>query len=50
MALDEHRAEPATNVLGALRSGIAKRLGESPAPVRIPLAQLVLEKQQQRAT
>jgi hypothetical protein len=44
-ALDPVRADPrATPLLDRLEAGLARRLGEAPAAMKIPLAMLVLEK------
>jgi hypothetical protein len=47
-ALDPVRAQPVERFLGALESGIAERLAAAPVQMRIPLAQLVIEKKQPR--
>jgi hypothetical protein len=44
-ALDENRAHPVESFFEALASGIAQRLAAAPVQMRIPLAQLVIEKQ-----
>lgn len=44
LALEDTRAQPAESFLDALESGIAARLAAAPVQVRIPLAQLVIEK------
>jgi len=45
-ALDDDRPEPVTQFFDQLETGIAERLAAAPAEVRIPLAQLVIEKHQ----
>jgi hypothetical protein len=45
LALDENRAQPEQAFFDALGSGIAQRLAAAPVEMRIPLAQLVIEKQ-----
>lgn len=45
-ALDPARDAPVTTFFDALEAGIATRLAASPSEVRIPLAQLVIEKAQ----
>jgi salicylate 1-O-methyltransferase len=45
LALDDTRAQPVEGFLDALESGIAQRLAAAPVQMRIPLAQLVIEKQ-----
>jgi salicylate 1-O-methyltransferase len=47
-ALAGDRPEPSSHVLDELEAGIAARLTAAPAEVRIPLAQLVIEKAQRR--
>jgi hypothetical protein len=45
-ALTDERAEPTSPFFDKLEAGIAARLAAAPAPVRIPLAQVVIEKSQ----
>ena len=45
LALDGNRAQPVQTFLDALETGIAARLAAAPVQMRIPLAQLVIEKQ-----
>jgi hypothetical protein len=45
-ALDDDRPEPVAQFFDALEKGIAARLTAAPTEVRIPLAQLVIEKHQ----
>jgi hypothetical protein len=44
LALDAARAQPVASFHDALESGIAERLAAAPVQMRIPLAQLVIEK------
>ena len=43
-ALDDDRADPTSPFFDGLESGVAARLAAAPAPVRIPLAQVVIQK------
>jgi salicylate 1-O-methyltransferase len=45
-ALDDGRPQPVTQFFDELEAGIAARLTAAPAEIRIPLAQLIIEKHQ----
>jgi hypothetical protein len=45
-AFTDERAEPTSPFFDKLEAGVAARLAAAPAPVRIPLAQVVIEKSQ----
>lgn len=44
LALDDTRAQTVKSFLDALETGVAQRLAAAPVQIRIPLAQLVIEK------